>query len=345
MQTPIFVFSPEKLKENFKDFKLKCESVLSKVKIAYSVKTNPFEGIIKVLEEAGSGFEVASIDEIEKVKGEFIVFNGACKTEEELEKAIKRKFLINIDSKSELDRIANILGKSKKKLEIGLRVSIRESKFGFDGSKIKEAISYANSKNMKVVCLSFHPGTQINLREYEREMQEFSEIVEDLGLKLKCIDVGGGIPDKFQLKNLGLRVEDYLGIIKKYFAKYDTTIILEPGRTLVADTMHILTKVCVIKENFGKKFAVLDAGINILPKITLASYRFVKEGVRDKEAEGKKEEYILAGPLLFSNDILGKFYGSLKEGDIIKVENVGAYCYSLAWELSYKKPKIAMEFR
>ncbi len=140
MQTPIFVFNSEKLKENFKDFKLKCENALSRVKIAYSVKTNPFGGVLRVLEKQESGFEVASLEEtknIGKIKTDFVVFNSPCKTEEELKIAVKRKFLINVDSKSEIDKIAKILGKSKKRLEIGLRVSLRESKFGFDEGSLK----------------------------------------------------------------------------------------------------------------------------------------------------------------------------------------------------------------
>ena len=65
--------------------------------------------------------------------------------------------------------------------------------------------------------------------------------------------------------------------------------------------------------------------------------------VGDTKKNKKKEEYTLAGPLLFNNDLLGRYFGNLKEGDLIKIENVGAYCYNLAWEISYSKPKVLIE--
>jgi diaminopimelate decarboxylase len=340
MKTPVFIFDKEILKKNYKDFEDLCKKHLPMFKIAYSVKTNPYEKILETLEKLGCGFEVASLEEIKAVKNKnLVVFNGPCKTEEELKLAIKNRFLINIDSKSEIDKIDNILqGKS---LEIGLRISLEDSKFGINKEKIKEIIEYAQSKNLKVVGIHTHLGTQLSFGQYEEGIKQFSSIIESLSIKLKYIDVGGGYPDIFQLRNLGLDLNFYFAMIKKHLSKFNTCIILEPGRTIVANTITLLTKVVAIKENYNKKYAILDAGINLLPKITLASYKFsIYEGDNNPE---KKSSYILAGPLLFSNDTLGLFQGSLEEGDILKVENVGAYCYSLAWEISYKKPKIVIK--
>ena len=128
--------------------------------------------------------------------------------------------------------------------------------------------------------------------------------------------------------------------MEKYLVKFGVNIILEPGRNLVADAFELITRVNVIKEKFGKKYAILNVGINVLSKITLAYYRFEK--IKNQDGD-KKEEYILAGPLLFNNDLLGRYFGSLKEGDLIKIENVGAYCNNLAWEISYSKPKVLIE--
>ncbi|MEM4270964.1 MAG: alanine racemase [Candidatus Pacearchaeota archaeon] len=253
---------------------------------------------------------------------------------------MKNNFLINIDSKSELDKISKIL--KGKPFKVGIRITTKDSKFGIQADKINEIINYAKSKNLKVICLHFHQGTQIGINYYEENLQKFSDLIRNLNIPLEYIDLGGGFPDKPRLKDLGLKLENYFEVIKKYFYDFDKTIILEPGRALVSDCFELLTCVKVIKENFGKNYAILDAGINLLPKITLSKYKFTKlQDGECKEVE-KKKEYILAGPLLFSNDILGKFYGILKEGDIIKVENVGAYCYNLAWEISYKKPKIIL---
>ncbi|MBR9706769.1 hypothetical protein GOV14_07060, partial [Candidatus Pacearchaeota archaeon] len=120
MQTPYFEFNPEKLKENYSEFEKVCEKHLKAFKIAYSVKTNTFIGVIETLMEIGSNFEVASLEEIKKTNKKFMVFNGPAKTTQELKHAIKNKFLINIDSKSEIDKLSKIL--NGKEYNLGLRV-------------------------------------------------------------------------------------------------------------------------------------------------------------------------------------------------------------------------------
>lgn len=345
-KTPYFLFNPEILKNNYRNFEEKCKIYFPKFKIAYSVKTNSYEGVIKNLSKENSCFEVASINEINSVlkysKNNLIVFNSPNKPEKELKLAIKNKFLINVDSKSEINKIADIL--KGKPLEIGLRVSIKDSKFGFDEDQLQDIINYCTSINISVIGLHLHFGTQLTMDEYRSNIDKFSVIIyflQNKGIKFKYIDIGGGFPDKIQLKNLSLKLDDFFDTIKRYLGRFDTEIILEPGRALVSDSFTLITKVCIIKENFGNKYAILDAGINLLPKITLSSYKFSKLNPSSKDE--KSEDYILAGPLLFSNDVLGKFHGSLNEGDLIEVENVGAYCYNLAWEISYKKPKIFIE--
>lgn len=347
MQTPYFLFKPKILIQNYLEFENLCQRCLKDFKICYSVKTNSFPGTIKTLAKLGCNFEVASLNEIKLVPKKFVVFNSPCKTEEELKIAVKNKFLINVDSKSEINKIYQLTKGNN--FEIGLRVSFKESKFGFDEKQLIDIIDYTLSKNLSISCLHFHQGTQMNFSEYKTNLDMLSVFIyflEKKGIKLKYIDIGGGFPDKIQMKNLNLNLENYLNAINQYLSKFNATIILEPGRNLVCDAFELIAKVNVIKENFGRRYAILDAGINLLPKITLSTYRFSKvdkENINKEIRNQSKQEYILAGPLLFSNDILGKFFGNLKEGDLIKIENVGAYCYNLAWELSYKKPNIFIE--
>jgi len=353
-ETPYFMFKPEVLGKNYLEFERLCERYLGNYVIAYSIKTNSFGGVINKLDEMGSNFEVASLHEIIRTPEKAKVFNGNCKSEEELRIAIDRKFLINVDSKGEVDLISKIL--QGKELNIGLRVSLNESKFGFEDDKLEGVIDYCKGKGLKVICLHFHVGTQKNLRNFQDNLRGAERIVRRIleKVQLKYVDLGGGFPDKTQLKNLNVSLEDYFKLMVG-FRKFGLKIILEPGRCLVADAFELITKVCYLKENFGKNYAVLDAGINLLGKVTLARYEFSKmnsdgEG-RVNDGKGRvnhgkeevKKEYILAGPLLFSNDTLGKYNGKLKEGDLLKVENVGAYCYNLAWEISYMKPKVFIE--
>jgi diaminopimelate decarboxylase len=346
IETPYFVFKQEQLEKNCKELKEICSKYLEKYEIAYSIKTNGFSKALEILSRNGINFEAASISEMNKIpilfKG-LKIFNGPAKKELELDIAIKRKFLINIDSISEIDKIKKIIGEEH--LDVCLRISIKDSKFGFSEKEILEIIKYAKINNLNIAGLHFHEGTQQNLNQYKDNLKEIEKTVKklyDFGFKLKYINLGGGLPDKTQLKNLNIKLEDYFKEIKDNLSKFNSTIIIEPGRVIISDCFDLISKVIVLKKSFNKNYAILDAGINLLSKITLSQYKFSKLDNSDI-ANKNKTEYFLAGPLLFSNDILGKYYGSLKEGDLIKIENVGAYCYNLAWEISYKKPKTIIE--
>jgi len=347
MQTPYFVFKPDILKENYNEFDRLCCKYLDKFVIAYSVKTNEFLGVIEALNDLGSNFEVASLSEIKKVldiSSKSFIFNGCCKSEEELRIAIENKFLINVDSLSEINKISVILDDLEiDNFSIGLRVSLNGGKFGFGVDELKGVVSYCGDRGLEVISLHFHGGTNQTLEKYEDGLKGMRKVIDravGLGVKLKYVDLGGGFPDKFQLKNLGVELEDYFKLIEKYTLEFDVSVILEPGRCLVADAFDLITKVCVIKEKENKNYAILDVGINVLSKITLAGYKFKK--VWSGQGNGKKD-YVLVGPLLFNNDIVGRFNGVLEEGEILRVENVGAYCYNLAWEISYDKPKVYIE--
>ena len=347
-QTPYLIYQPKILKKNYKEFENLAKKYIKKYIIAFSVKTNTSKQVINTLTKLNSNFEVASLKEIKATPNKHKIFNSPCKTIEELKIAIKNKFLINVDSESEIDKISEIL--NNQPFNIGLRISTNESKFGFDKKQIEKAIKYAKSKNLNIICFHLHQGTQQTIQNFSLNLKKSAKIIEDLqkkyNLNLKYIDIGGSFPDKFQLKNLNIDLEEYFKEIKTNFEKFNTTIILEPGRNLVADVFELITKVRVIKEKAGKKYAILDAGINLLPRITLSTYKFSKISQKKTNhktlptPETKKQQYILAGPLLFSNDTLGKIQENLQEGDLIKIKNVGAYCYNLAWTISYNKPKI-----
>jgi diaminopimelate decarboxylase len=335
-ETPYFVFKEKILKNNYKEFEELCKKYLDEYVIAYSVKTNSYENLIYNLAGLGSTFEISSMEEILKVT-QAKVFNGPNKTEAELIIAIEKGILINIDNKSEIDKIIDLM--KGKEVKVNLRVSFNEDKFGFEYDELGEIIDYCSTNNLKVIGLSFHPGTQANLKYYENFIKKIDEVINSIDINLEYLDIGGGFPDSFQLRNLNAGLEDYFKLIS-VLKKFNAKIILEPGRCLVSDAFELISKVNVIKNKDGKNYAFLDVGINILSKISLSNYNF------SKMEDGKKnevKEYILAGPLLFGNDIIGKFRGSLKEGDLIRIKNVGAYCYNLGWEISYKKPEIIVE--
>ncbi|MEW5955818.1 MAG: hypothetical protein AB1626_04775, partial [Candidatus Micrarchaeota archaeon] len=265
-----------------------------------------------------------------------LVFNGPCKRAQEIRAALDAGALVNADSFSELGRIAAAAPGSS----IGVRVSLFPSKFGFEPAQLKNAFGRAEELGLKPIALHSHPGTQQkNLAKYAAWLEQYAAEAEKTAecFVLEEISVGGGIPDKLVLSQNNLSVPDYASAVKRAFAETKARLAFEPGRFAAADSMKLLARVQCLKECWGKNYAVCDAGINYLPAITLSQYKISPA----KPRGGAKKRFTAAGPLLFANDVLGEVNADLEEGDLLVVENVGAYCTQLAWEMGYGKPKIA----
>lgn len=334
MKTPYFQFNKSKLEENFNNFQNICKKNFDEFEIYYSTKTNSNSEVIKTLKKLKSNFEIASLKEMNLTPKESKkIFNGPAKTLEELKEAIKNKIFIYVDSFSELEKIISL----KVNPKIGIRFQNKKSKFGFSSRQLEKAFEICEKNKIKIVSFQLHSGTLKNLNEFKKNLKEIKKVVNPYLEKIESLNFGGGYPDNFQLKNRSINLENYFKEIKNNFKDFNGTFIFEPGRFLVSDAYTLITKVISIKEKDELNYTFLDAGINILPKITLANYEFRK--VNEKKNE-KKQEYLLVGPLLFENDILAKFNGNLKEGDLIEVHNVGAYCIPLSWEIIYDKPKV-----
>ncbi|MDO8647517.1 MAG: alanine racemase [Candidatus Diapherotrites archaeon] len=334
-ETPFFALSLEKLKQNEQEFLQTARLYFPKLRVCYSVKTNQFPEVLKAL---STGFEIASLEELRLVKSKkvFKVFNGCCKKEKELEEAVRQDAIVIADSFSELEKLNAVRKKIKRKaLKIGVRLNVA-SKFGIELSKIPEFLAKAEHCNCKVVLLHAHPGVQNSLKDYESFLKDFKAAVKLWDFEF--LDFGSGFPSFPKMNSLGISLHDFLKVVKKELGTTldDKIIVFEPGRILVADSMILVCKVCAVKELNGERIAVLDAGINVLQKIVLESFEFEPL----TENLGQKRQFKLVGPLLFGNDILGTTMLNLKENDLIAVKNVGAYCASLAWEISYKKPKV-----
>jgi diaminopimelate decarboxylase len=343
MKTPYLKFYKEKLLENYSLFEKTCQKHFNnKFKICFSTKTNTNPLTIKTLKKTSCGFEVASLRETKLTpKNSFRVMNGPAKTPKEIKYAIKNNILIFIDSFSEFEKIKLLTTNHQlPTARLGLRLGNKNSKFGFSTNQLKEAI-----KKINPIAIQLHQGTLKKFKDFQKNLEDQYKILEPYLNKIKYINFGGGYPDNFQLKNLQLTLNDYLQKIKQTFKDFKGTFIFEPGRNLVADTYTLITKVITIKEKDEINYAILNAGINILSKITLAQFKFNKITFPNSKhpipnTEQKSQTFILAGPLLFNNDIIKKWHGKLQEGDLFEVENIGAYCENLSWNIIYDIPKV-----
>lgn len=343
--TPVFLLNKRMVFENACFFRDTARKYFPNIIFVYSVKTNSLPQVLEKISKSGFGFEVASLKELVEamhfVEGEKIVFNGVCKKRSELKKAIDcGVLLINCDSESELKKISEIA----KGINVGIRFGFKKDKFGFDRLSLLSAFKKASSLDLNPVCMSSHPGTSVVLKEYACFLDEVADAVLELeqsGITFSYLDLGGGFKDFLQMKSEGIELKNYFALVREKLSQVidfeKTTLVFEPGRNIVSSAVSLLARVEVIKEKSGNNYAVIDAGINILPKITLSRHEFERIGGKEDRAE--KKRYVVAGPLLFSNDELGVYEGNLSEGDLILVKNAGAYCQNLSWDISYGKPK------
>lgn len=337
--TPLFVLDEKVLKQNLAEFGKTARKFFPRLEVCYSVKTNSLPEVIAAL---NCGFEVASLKELQLVKFKkncFKVFNSPCKKESEIEIALRQKAIVIADSFSELERLSKISKKLKlKSAEIGLRLNFLSRKFGFSFQQLQFALKKCNALGLNPVMLHSHSGTKQSLQAYSEFLQYCCKAV-DLH-DWKFLNLGAGFPSFLELELQGQKLSDYFELAKKILGEKlkDRIVVFEPGRILVSDAMFLLAKVCVVKELNGRKIAVLDAGINFLPKLALSYFKFTP--LQTRKNLSSRERTLLVGPLLFNNDILASIPYNLKEGELVLVENAGAYCLNLAWSLSFEKPKV-----
>jgi len=349
--TPLYCYSYEKLKKNINNFKLSF-SKLNPL-ICFSIKSNSNLNIIKEIKKLGLGADVVSKGELMQaikagISPSKIVFSGVGKTYSELKYAVDKKILlINSESKSEVMEIEKIAKSKKKIVDVGLRINPntdaktlnkistgkKGDKFGVNEKTFIELVSYIKkSKFINLRCLSVHIGSQIfENKPYERMLKVIDRIISKINFKFDFIDLGGGMGISYKNDSKKFNYSNYQKSIIKFLGKYNSKIIFEPGRTIVANTGILISKIIYIKENQSKNFIILDAGMNDLmrPALYGAKHRIIPIN-KTKKFSNKPYEFV--GPICESTDkfLLTKKFQKLKEKDLIIISDVGAYGYSLS---------------
>ena len=349
--TPLYCYSYEKLKKNINNFILNF-SKLSPL-ICFAIKSNSNLNIIREIKKFGLGADVVSKGELMQaikagISPNKIVFSGVGKTYTELKYAIDKKILlINSESKSEVKQIEKIAKSKKKIVDIGIRLNPntdaktlskistgkKGDKFGVDEKAFIELVSYTKkSKYINLRCLSVHIGSQIfKNKPYERMLKVIDRIISKVDFKFDFIDLGGGIGISYKNDNKKFNYANYQKSIIKHLGKYNSKIIFEPGRSIVANTGILISKIIYIKKNQSKNFIILDAGMNDLmrPALYGAKHRIIPINKTNKFSN---TTYEFVGPICESTDkfLSIKKFQKLKEKDLIIICDVGAYGISLS---------------
>ncbi len=350
--TPVYVTSKRILEENINAFK----QHFGWCRILYAVKANNNLTLMKILSNAGFGADVFSAGELYLAlltgfDRDYILFNGNSKSDEEIEAGIEAGVKFSVDSFDELYTISEI---AERPVKIAFRVNpdidpethpkiatgLKTSKFGISQEEIidayKQAIELPNILPLGIHC---HIGSQItDTAPFIEELEKMFEIavkVEEMGVKLEFLDMGGGFginyekDGKSDIKRFADALKPvYLKGLKKLKAKPELWI--EPGRSLVANTTVLITKVNSVKKGY-KNFVAVDAGFNLLIRPVMYD-AYHRVAVANKMDGIPEETYTIVGPICESGDILAKDrrLPKVEKGDYIVVFDAGAYGFVMS---------------
>ena len=351
--TPLYIYSRATLEHHWHAF----DSALGEHPhlICYAVKANSNIGILDVMAKLGSGFDIVSQGELERVleaggEASKVVFSGVAKSRAEIMRALEVGIrCFNVESIAELHRINQIAGEMGKVAPISLRVNpdvdahthpyistgLKENKFGVSVDEAREVYKLAATlPHVKITGMDCHIGSQLTelqpfLDATDRLIRLMEQLKED-GITLKHLDLGGGLGVTYT-DETPPHPSDYAAALLNKLKDYkDLEIILEPGRAIAANAGILVAKVQYLKSNESRNFAITDTGMNdmIRPALYEAYMNIIEI---DRTLEREKAIYDVVGPVCETSDFLGKQRElAIAEGDYIAQRSAGAYGASMS---------------
>ena len=318
--------------------------------ICFAVKSNSNIALLNVMAKLGSGFDIVSQGELERVlaaggEASKVVFSGVAKSYSEIERALDVGIrCFNVESIPELHRINEVAGKMGKIAPISLRVNpdvdakthpyistgLKENKFGVSVQQAREVYSLAKTlPNVKIMGMDCHIGSQLTelqpfLDATDRLIVLMEQLKED-GIELHHLDLGGGLGVPYNGEEPPHPAEYTEALLAKLKNYPNLEIILEPGRAISANAGILVTKVEYLKSNEDRNFAIVDTGMNDMIRPALyEAYMQITEVNQSLDRE--KAVYDVVGPICETSDFLGKGRElAIAEGDLIAMRSAGAY--------------------
>jgi diaminopimelate decarboxylase len=321
--------------------------------ICYAVKANSSLAVINVLARLGSGFDIVSGGELERVVAaggdpHKIVFSGVGKTEAEMRAALAAGILcFNVESASELERLDRVAGTMGTPAPVSLRINpdvdagthpyiatgLKESKFGV---AFEDALPLyrraAGMANLRVTGIDCHIGAQMTeVAPVVAALQKLLALVDRLAderIDIAHVDIGGGLGIRYR-DEAPPAIADYIRALTACLGDRRQTLLFEPGRSLVGNAGLLLARVETLKHGTDRNFAVVDAAMNDL--IRPALYDAWHEIQPVEPRRGPARRYEIVGPICESGDFLGRDRDlALAEGDLVAIMSAGAYGMSMS---------------
>ena len=350
--TPLFVYSRATLERHWHAF----DSALAGHDhlVCYAVKANSNLAVLNLLARLGSGFDIVSGGELQRVLqagGEpaRIVFSGVGKLANEIEAALEVDILcFNVESEQELDRINEIAGRMGKTARVSFRVNpdvdakthpyistgLRENKFGVAFTEAEQVyLKAARLANIEIIGMDCHIGSQLTeLSPYIDALDRLLALIKGLreqGIKIHHLDLGGGLGIRYRDEQPPLPA-DWASALQDRLQSFAGTIVIEPGRAIAGNAGILVSKVSYLKHSADKNFAVIDAAMNDLIRPSL--YGAWQEIIRvEQQSDAAEKVYDVVGAICESSDFLGKDRSlRLAQDDLLAIRSSGAYAFGMA---------------
>jgi diaminopimelate decarboxylase len=359
--TPLYVTSEDRIVEQYRNYEKALLARYPKVQVLFAAKANGNLAVIRALARVGAGADVFSSGELHLaleagMAPEKLLFNGSSKTPSDLQLAVSKGVKVSVDSLDELHQLDAVAKAAKKVVKIAFRVNpalevpthpkiatgLATSKFGIPHNEISAAYKEAMAcQNIQPTGIHCHIGSQIlDIDPFVKAADVMVRIAGDLtdmGVALEFIDLGGGLGIPYHHDtDPAPTPEDYAArVIPVFRAGVEAWGItpelwVEPGRSLVADSTVLLTRINSTK-SAHKKFANVDAGFNLL--IRPAMYDAYHEVIVANNADAPlTTEYTITGPICETGDILAtdRKLPQVAAGDIIAILDTGAYGFAMS---------------
>jgi diaminopimelate decarboxylase len=349
--TPTYIYSRAAIESNYKQFD---EAFSNRDHlICYSVKANSNIAVLDLLARLGAGFDIVSIGELERVlkaggAADKTVFSGVGKLPGEIQKALEVGIrCFNVESLSELLVLNDIAQEMGVIAPVSLRVNpdvdpgtheyiatgLRENKFGISSDHVLETyLRAAELAHINITGVDCHIGSQlVELGPFQEALQTCLELVDDLstkGIHINHIDLGGGLGVRYKDEKPP-HIEEYAAMVGQMLGSRNIEVIFEPGRSIVANAGILLTRVCYLKDNEQKHFAIVDAAMNDLLRPSL--YNAWQSIIPVSKSEAEQRNYDIVGPVCETGDFLGKDrLMAIDEGDLLAVHSCGAYGFVMS---------------
>ncbi len=363
--TPLYVYSRARILHNLSSLRNALSGVTHQ--LCYALKANANPVILSMLAAEGVGADVVSVGELllarnAGIPADKITFAGVGKREDEIEAGLTHGVhSFNVESMQELQLISRIAFRTKQTARVLLRINpdidaqshpyistgLHEHKFGIESEKAIESFKQAKTlPNIQVLGVHLHIGSQITASgPFVQALDRISQLITKLregGIEISHLDIGGGFGVKYlnvvEHESLPREEENtpfesaahILESLGPVLQSTGCTIWLEPGRSIVADAGALLTRVLYTKENGGKKFIIVDAGMNdlIRPSLYSAYHQIVPLTIDTYENEPAD----VVGPVCETGDFFARsrLLPKAKPNDGLSIMTAGAYGFVLS---------------